>query len=356
MRFEYEKLLLLLLLVPAAAAFFALAGRRRRKLMLRFASAPTLARIRPGASDRRRALRSVLMLAAMALLILAAARPQYGTVMEEVKRKGIDLVIAVDTSSSMLAQDIKPNRLEKAKQEIGGLLRRMKGDRVALVAFAGEPFVLCPLTLDYGAAQLFLDILDTQTIPTPGTAIGKAIDSAVSAFETNDRKHKVILLLTDGEDLAGEPVKAAERAAQAGARIYTIGIGSPEGELIPAGEQAGEQGTYKKDSEGKLIQSRLDETTLQKMALLTDGKYYRATLGEMELDRVYDEISKMDKKELTSKSVTRYKDRFQWFLIPALVLLLAEGAISDRRRHKAETRGRFEEAAGGGDEPDVKNA
>jgi Ca-activated chloride channel family protein len=251
------------------------------------------------------------------------------------KREGVDIVIALDCSHSMLAQDFKPSRLEKAKQEMNGLISRMRGDRVGLVAFAGVAFIQCPLTLDYSAAGMFLDIMDENLIPRPGTAVGDAIRTSIAAFNQKERKYKVLILLTDGEDHGSDPLKAAEEAAAEGIRIYTIGIGSVQGEPVPVKNKRGMVTGYKKDREGSVVVSKLDQTTLQKIALTTGGKYYHATSGEMELEKIYSEISKMEKKELEGKLMTQYEDRYQIFIFLAIVCLTIEFLLSERRGRKS---------------------
>ncbi|MDZ7265076.1 MAG: VWA domain-containing protein, partial [candidate division KSB1 bacterium] len=244
-------------------------------------------------------------------------------------------------SLSMQAEDIKPNRLEKAKHMVSNLIDLFQGDRVGLIAFAGVPFVQCPLTLDYGAAKMFLEIMDTNLIPQPGTAIGAAIMKAMETFDQRERKHKVLILITDGEDHEGEPLKAAELAEKDGVVIHTVGIGSVQGVPIPLYNESGRNVGFKKDRDDQVVTSKLDEITLEKIALQTGGKYYRASGSESELKKLYEEISKMEKKELASLKFSQYEDRFQYLLIISLVLLVAEVFIPERRKVKEEWHGRF---------------
>ena len=212
---------------------------------------------------------------------------------------------------------------------------------LALVAFAGTAFLQCPLTLDQGAVKMFLDIVDTDIIPEPGTALSKAIDVARGAFPGKERKHKVLILLTDGEDHSGDPVAAAEEAAREGVRIYTVGLGSRDGAPIPVFDEEGRVVDHKRDRRGKLVMSRLNEKTLRKIALAADGKYYHAGTGEFDLGKVLDEIAAMEKKELESRIFTHYEDRFQWLLFPALLAFVAEGLITDgRKRRQKKAPGR----------------
>lgn len=257
--------------------------------------------------------------------------------MEMLKREGQDVMIVVDCSASMLAEDMKPSRLERAKQEVRDLLARMQGDRVGLVAFAGSAFVQCPLTLDYSAAQMFVDVLDVDLIPNPGTNLSEAISVATAGFVVKERKNKVMIIITDGEDFGENLDKAVADAKIAGVRIFTIGLGRPDGEPIPIRNARGEMVGYKKDQRGELVLTRLDEATLQKVAEETEGRYYHASQGEIALDQIYDDIAKMDKKELSDLLMTQYEDRYQYILPLAIVFLAGEALLSERKRRKKET-------------------
>jgi len=233
LRFAHPEYLYLLWLIPALIVFYCLAFRWKTKAMQRFGNLELVKKLAASTSRKRQVTKVSCVIAAFIFLIVSLARPQIGTKLQEVKREGVDIIIALDVSQSMLAEDVKPNRLEKARHEISGFIDRLEGDRVGLIAFAGEAFVQCPLTLDYGAAKIFLDILDTNLIPEPGTAIGEAIFKAIGTFEQRERKHKVLVLITDGEDHDSEPLKAAEEARREGIVIYTVGIGSGKGVPIP---------------------------------------------------------------------------------------------------------------------------
>jgi Ca-activated chloride channel family protein len=332
---QIDYLYVLLILLPLLVIFFWLVLKMKKRAMRKFGNLALMEKLSLSFSPRKRRWRLVALLLGIFFLLFSLARPQLGTRLTLMKREGVDIVIAMDCSLSMLAEDFKPSRLEKAKQEVNGLISRMQGDRVGLVAFAGVAFIQCPLTLDYSAAQMFLDIMDTDLIPQPGTAIGDAVRTSVEAFSQKERKYKVLILLTDGEDHDSDPPGAAEEAAAEGIKIYTIGIGSIEGEPIPLRNSRGEVTGYKKDTDDDVVVSKLDETTLQKIALATGGKYYHATSGEMELDKIYNEISKMEKKELEGKLMTQYEDRYQIFLLLSIVLLTAEFLLSERRSPKA---------------------
>lgn len=337
MRFFEPLYLLALLLVPVLGLFFWWSIGRKKQLLARFGEIPLIMRATSGISYARQAGKAALLLTAVLFMSLAIAKPQFGTHMEMMKREGIDIMIAVDVSRSMEALDVQPgptSRLAKAKQEIRSLIdaERLQGDRVGLVTFAGEAFIQCPLTLDYAAARMFLDVIDPDIIPVPGTAVGEAILTATSGFNREERKHKVIILLTDGEDHDTDPIGAAETARKEGVKIYTVGIGNPGGEPIPIYNQRGERVGFKKDSKGNVIVSKLDETTLQKVALTTGGKYYRATPSELELDKIYEDISKMEKKELEGKLLLHYDDRYQWPLALAMIFMIWEVFVPERVR------------------------
>ena len=341
LRFHNQIFLYLLIIIPMLVLFYVFVFRWKKKAMERFGNLELIQKLTETFSRRRQILKAGLIILAVFFMLLSLARPQLGTKLEQVRREGVDIFVAIDVSLSMKAEDIKPNRLEKAKHAVSRFIDLLEGDRIGLIAFAGEAFVQCPLTLDYGAAKIFLDIIDTDLIPTPGTAIGSAIMQAVKTFEERDRKHKVLVLITDGEDHGGEPLKAAEAAEKEGVVIYTVGIGSVNGVPIPLHSESGRIIGFKKNRDGQVVTSKLDEVTLQKIALQTGGKYYRASGSESELDKIYDEISKMEKKELASVKFSQYEDRFQYILILAIILLIAELLIPERRRVKAEWKGRF---------------
>ena len=342
MRFAYPQYLNLLLLIPVLVVFYIIVFKQKRRALERFGNLDLVEKMTASVSRKRQVFKIFLIMVSVFFLILTFARPQFGERLQIMKRRGIDLLIALDTSLSMLAEDIKPNRLERAKHEIANLIERLRGDRVGLLAFAGDSFVQCPLTTDYGAAKMFLDAMDTDMIPEPGTAIGTAIEKALGAFVKQERKFKVLLLLTDGEDHVSDPIGSAKKAAEEGVRIYTIGLGTRKGEPIPIRDARGNVEEYKRDRKGEVVMTKLDEATLQKVALLTDGKYYRSTMGEGELEKIYEDISKLEKKEFEAKEFTQYEDRFQYFLIFAIVLLSVEALLTDRRKVKKTWEGRFE--------------
>ena len=332
MRFASPENFVLFIAVILLGIFLMWSLRRKVKLLQKFGDLSLIFKNAPYISYSRQAFKIVLLLVALSFMVIALARLQFGTHLELLKREGIDIMIALDVSTSMLAQDMKPNRLAKAKQEIQSIIDRLHGDRVGIVAFAGEAFIQCPLTLDYAAARFLLNAVDQSSVSIQGTSLSSAIEKSTSAFEQFEKKHKVLLLLTDGEDHEGEAEAAAEAARKEGVKIYTVGIGNPQGEPIPVLDRKGNQVGFKKDEKGEVVVSRTDEAILRKIALATGGKFYRATAGELELDRIFDEISSIEKKELEGTLVTRYDDRFQWPLLLAIFLMTFEFFVPERKR------------------------
>lgn len=312
--------------------FYIWAMRRREALMERFADKNMLGGITPTVSMARKVWKIILAGTAFLLCIFALARPQWGFEWQEIKRTGLDMLIAIDVSKSMLARDVKPNRLERAKLAVKDLTKKLSGDRVGLIAFAGTAFLQCPLTIDYNGFLLALDDINTETIPRPGTSVSGAIKEAIDAFKGPEKKFKVLVLITDGEDLEGDAMRAANEAAQAGIRIYCIGVGTSDGELIPAIDERGER-VYLADRSGQAVKTRLNEDLLKKIAVATGGSYVHATQSDFGLILLYDKvISKLEKHELETKMKKHYQERYQIFLGVAVALLLIESLFSERKR------------------------
>ena len=341
-RFGYSHFLYLLFLVPIFIAFYVYAFKQKKKALAAFGNLELVEKLTMTVSRKKQVWKAILILIAVSFLVLSFSRPQLGTRLKTVKREGQDVIIALDVSKSMLAEDIKPNRLAKAKHEVASLIDRLEGDRVGLVAFAGKAFTQCPLTLDYSAAKMFLDAMSPDIIPVPGTAIGEAITKATAAFVEKERKHKVLILITDGEGHEGKPLEIAKEASKEGIVIYTVGIGSVQGVPIPEFDTRGNRLGFKKDRQGQVVMTKLDELTLEKIALETGGKYYRASPGEAELGQIYDDISSMEKKALASKEFAQFEDRFQALVAIALFCLILEFLLTERRKLKKVWRGRFE--------------
>ncbi len=341
-RFAFPNGLYLLALIPFMAGFLLWSIRKRRRLLERFGNPQLMARLTNGVSRRRRFVKALLLLACIGFLAIALGRPQFGTRLQTVKREGQDIVVALDLSLSMLAEDVQPNRLRKAKHAIGGLIDRLRGDRIALVGFAGRAFVQCPLTLDYGAAKTFLDSMDTDLIPVQGTALDAAIEKAASLFSEKEEKHKVVVLVTDGEDHSGEAAAAAAKASGKGIVVFVVGVGSARGTPIPLRDGKGRPEGFKKDDEGEIVMTRLDESTLQSVAGDSGGHYYRLSAGEAEMGKIYDEVAAMDKKTLATQEFAQYQEQFQVFVAIALVLLTLELITAERRVVQRAWKGRFQ--------------
>ena len=272
----------------------------------------------------------ILILIAWSALVIGLANPRLGTKLENVKREGVDVVIALDVSKSMLAEDIKPNRLTRAKRFVQLLIDEMESDRIALIIFAGNAYLQMPLTVDHSAARMFLSNVNTDLVPTQGTAIGDAIEKAQESFESGEENHKALIIITDGENHESDAVEMAETAADDGVVIHTIGIGTPQGAPIPV-YRRGVEAAYKLDKQGSIVLSKLNERILQQIALVSGGDYYRMTSGNDQVLKIMNRISSMEKKTFEELVFTEYDDKFQIPLAIALLFLILELFVSDRR-------------------------
>jgi len=337
MRFANPQLLwFLLVLPPAMLAFFWWSWRSRQRLMTQFIQARLLPALTVGISPTRQKIRLSCLIASVAFLILALARPQLGFDWEEVKQRGLDVIVAIDTSKSMLAEDIAPNRLKRAKLAALDLMQQAKSDRLALIAFAGGAFLQCPLTIDDSAFRQSVDSLDVNVIPQGGTAIAEAIDTAIASFREGDN-HKALVLFTDGEDQDSGAVQAAKRAAESGIHIYTIGIGSTEGELLRITDAKGRT-DYIRDEQGNVVKSHLNESLLREIAGATPGGFYLPLRGAKTMEMLYEKgLGTLPKSETSEKLVRRYHERYHWPLAAAMVLLVVEMLFPERKRERAKT-------------------
>jgi Ca-activated chloride channel family protein len=320
-----------LILIPVVALFLLWARRKQRKAINALGNDELIARLSASTNWRGRRMRTILRLLALTLLIIALARPQWGSEVREIEQEGLQVMVALDVSQSMLAEDIKPTRLDRAKLEIADLTERLDGDEIGLALFSGASFVQVPLTSDYLTALNYLDSANPRVISRPGTVIGDAIRTATAAFDDTLDNQKVLIIMTDGEDHETDPLSAAQEAADAGVLIYTIGFGTPEGEPIPVTNDFGEVVDYKRDQNGDVILSKLDENTLQALAQTGDGKYYQATADGSELDSLLSEIDNLQRAQLQSRFETTYIERFQIFLALALAALILAEFIPDRK-------------------------
>ena len=286
-------------------------------------------------------LRSRLIILGIIFILLASVGPQIGMKLTELTREGVDIFILLDTSVSMNAIDVKPSRIEKAKYELGRLLNSLKGDRAGLIAFAGSAHLHCPLTEDYSASRLFLNMMDTDLITTQGTDLAAAIQLALDHVENNDEKFKVFVLVSDGEDHQGEAILLAESARELGIIIHTLGVGTSAGGPIPIYDDDGNRAEFKKNRSGQVVTSTLNESTLDEIARITGGVYIRVENQVNAIAPLLREIDQMEKRELKSHIFSQYEDRYQVFLVIGLMLFLAEFLVPTRTRKEMVWEGRF---------------
>jgi Ca-activated chloride channel family protein len=322
--------LLLLALVPLLGVMLAVVRMRRNRLLRRFGNEDLITPLLATPGRGRWLIRCALLLVSCTFLALALARPQWGAKLEEVQRKGVDVIIAMDVSNSMLAEDVKPSRLVRAREEVAALIDSLEGDRVGLVAFAGEPYVACPLTLDYSAAKVFLDVLDPSLLPVGGTAIASAIRKSSEVFGGKDKRYKVLVLITDGEDHQQDAVAAATEAAAGGVVIYALGVGSGAGSPIPLRGEGGVEAGYRKDREGRIVTSRLDPVKLAEIAEAGGGRYLPLTAEGREIREIQNRIAQMEHRQVGSRFITTYEERYQIPLACALGALMLETGIGGR--------------------------
>lgn len=324
-RFASPHMLYLLLLPLAMVLIYIYAMRQRRRRLERFGDPETLAQLMPEASPRRVRNKFIIFMCAAALVVVALARPQFGSKLKEVAREGVEIMLAVDVSNSMLAQDFEPNRLDRTKYSIGRLLEGLKRDQVGLVVFAGDAYVQLPITSDYVAARNFVSQVSPNMVSKQGTAMGAAITLATNSFSSESEGSRAIILISDGENHEDDPMAAAEAAAAAGVKIYTIGIGTPEGAPIQI------NGEFLKDEKGDMVVSKLDEKMMQEIAMTTGGAYIRSTNQSMGLQEIIDQINKTETKKFSSMVFEEFNEQFQYLLGAALILLLLEGVIISRK-------------------------
>lgn len=317
-------------LLPVFILMYWLLNRWRKKTFATYGDLLIIEHLIPDVSKSKRNWKFFAFTLAFGLVIIGIVNPQVGTKLEEVKRKGADLMICLDVSNSMKAEDLQPNRIEKAKQEISKLINKLEGDRIGIIVFAGEAYVQLPITTDYAAAKLFLESISTDLIPTQGTAIGTAINLALESFGKDEGKNKAIVIITDGENHEDDAISAAEASAEKGIAIHTIGMGSPDGAPIPIYKNNVREG-FKKDKEGNSVITKLNEQSLLEIAAAGNGIYVRASNSDAGLYKVVNEINKLEKKSFESKIYSDYEDRFQWFIAPALLFLLIEFLLTERR-------------------------
>jgi Ca-activated chloride channel homolog len=321
-----------MIIIPILVVLFILTQRKKRKSLADFGESHVISHLMPLVSKRRPVLKFAIILTSLALIIFAIARPQFGARLREVKTEGVEIIIALDVSNSMEAQDIRPNRLEAAKRSLGKMLDNLKNDKIGLIVFAGDAFTQVPITTDYTSTKMFVETLSTNMIQQQGTAIGKAIRLAIKSYSPDNEKKKVLIIITDGENHEENPLEAVAEAKEKGIVTYTIGLGDTKGSPIPVKGSS----DFRKDRSGNVIMTRLDEDMLVKIAEAGEGKYIRANNSKFGLSTLYDEIGKLDKSELESLIYSEYEDAFQYVIFLALLLLIIDFVILNRKNKKLE--------------------
>jgi len=329
-RFGNIDYLYFLIAIPVLLILLLFFIYRKKRDLNRFGDRDIIAQLMPEASSSRPVIKYVIQLIAVLALIIGIARPQFGSKLREVKREGVEIIIALDVSNSMMAEDIQPNRLERAKQAISKLVDEMVNDKIGLIVFAGKAYIQMPITTDYVSAKMFLSTINTGIVPVQGTAIGSAIELGMNSFTPAAESSKALIVITDGENHEDDAVQAAQLAAEKGIKVHTIGIGHPEGSPIPVVGSGGQK-AYLKDREGNTVISKLNERILQQIAAAGNGVYVRSSDTRLGLNTVFDEINKMEKQEMDVRIYSDYDERFQYFFGLALILLFAEMFILERK-------------------------
>jgi Ca-activated chloride channel family protein len=331
-KFEHSLYLWLLLVVPVILALYAYVSHAKRRQIAEIGNPELMEKLMPARNERRSWFKIILASAGLALLILALASPQMGTKMEKVQRKGIDVVIALDLSKSMLSQDVAPNRLEKSKLLIREVVTRLDGDRVGLVVFAGRAYLQMPLTVDYSSILLYLKSLNTNSIPTPGTAVGEALAQAEKAFKTGETKHKTIILISDGEDHQQDAIDFAKEAGGEGTVIHTVGVGTLGGGTIPVFDERGNKIGEKQDADGNIVVTKLNENMLQDLAKAGKGQYYYLDNTKQVAAFLAKDVAQIETKTINDKIYTDYVNQYQYFLALGLLCIVADIFIAYRKK------------------------
>ena len=323
--FAQAQYLFLLLLIPFFFLIQALVLRLRRRRIRKFGDEKLVAQLMPSYAKAKVWVRLTLFSLGFFFLVIGLSRPQIGAKLKEHETKGAEIMIALDVSNSMLAEDYSPNRLERAKLAISRLVDKLRDDRIGLIVFAGNSFVQLPITTDYVSAKMFMNSISTESVPVQGTAIGEAINTAMRSFSSQSEKSRAIIVITDGENHEDDPVAAAKQAAEMGVRVFTIGVGSPEGKPIPM------DGELLKDKDGNIVVTRLDESVLQEVALAGNGVYVRAGNSEFGLNPIIEDIRRMEDEKYSSIVFEEYDEQFMYFLAIALFFFVIEILVGDRR-------------------------
>jgi Ca-activated chloride channel homolog len=329
-RFAHPNMIYLYVLIPVLIILYIVMKQWKKKALKQFGDTSVIYRLFPDVSISRPGIKFVMLMTALFFFIAALCGPLIGSKLEEVKRKGVDIIIAMDVSNSMRAEDIRPNRLERSKQAVSRLIDRLQGDRIGLVIFAGDAYMQLPVTTDYSAAKLFLSAVDPDIVPRQGTAIGAAINLAAKSFADSSMKHSAIIVITDGENHEDDAVVEAKLAWEKGIRVYTIGMGSPEGAPIPVFNNDVRVG-FKQDNSGQTVITKLNAAALEEIAEAGHGRFVRASNSDEGMSTVMKELSALDKKEFKSKMFTDYENQYQYFAAAALFLLLMEFLLGEKK-------------------------
>lgn len=317
-------------LIPLLFILYYLLKKWKKKSLVQFGDVYLTRRLYPEVSLSRPGIKFFLLVTAFLFLITGLCGPLIGSKLEEVKRKGADVIVALDVSNSMMAADIKPSRLERAKQSLNHLIEKLEGDRLGIIVFAGEAYVQLPITTDYNAAKMFIASINTDIVPTQGTAIGSAIDLAITSFTDTTRKHSAIVVITDGENHEDDAVEAAARAAEAGVKVYTIGMGSAEGAPIPVYNNGAVVG-FRQDKSGQTVVTKLNAEMLTEIADAGNGRFIRASTSDDGISMILKELNSLDKKEFKAKMYTEYENQFQYFIGIALFIFLIEFLLGEMK-------------------------
>tara|TARA_R110002051_G_scaffold71624_5_gene129420 strand:+ start:59651 stop:60697 length:1047 start_codon:yes stop_codon:yes gene_type:complete len=321
----------LLIIIPVIVVLFLLVLVWKKRTQKKFANTELLKRLTPNRSTNKSTIKLIVLILGLALLIIGLVNPKIGTKLETVKREGVDIVFAVDVSKSMLAEDIAPNRIEKAKRLVSEIINQLASDRIGIIAYAGQAYPQLPITTDYGAAKMFLQSMNTDMLSSQGTAIDQAIELATTYYDDADQTNRVLFIISDGEDHSeGSTLDAVEDAVDEGIIIYTIGVGKEKGAPIPI-KRNGILESLKKDSQGETVITKLNESVLVDIASEGKGSYIDGSNTDTAVKFIKEELLKMDKKEFEAKQFAEYKDQFQWFIGAALLLLFLDIFILDRK-------------------------
>jgi Ca-activated chloride channel family protein len=331
-RFANPDLLYLLLLLPVMIVLWILNGIRKRRALKKLGDPGLVRQLMPELSAVRPNLKFFLQITALLSMIIILSRPQFGSKLEEIKKQGVEVIIALDVSNSMLAEDIQPDRLTRAKQALSRLIDNLENDKIGLIVFAGDAYTQIPITTDYISAKMFLSTISPEMVPKQGTAIGAAIDLGIRSFTPGEDKSKAMIIITDGENHEDDPLEKAAEASKSGIIVHTIGIGSTEGVPVPVIRNG--KRDYLTDPDGNTVITKLDEDILKKIAVSAGGNYVRASSSNIGLDEIYGEVKKMKKQDLESTMYTEYNDQFQIFTVIALFLLILDFIIMDRKNRK----------------------